>query len=109
MAITYENVTPTLIENTTMQKSILNGVHKTYLITPISGYVLHDKNYDEEIIDPETYEPIGEIKLGYRRTTASCAANYDFLTNPREFYTVLESEVPADQVYGGGNNDHEIA
>lgn len=33
----------------------------------------------------------------------------DFVANPREFYTVPESSVPADQIFGGGGNNHEIA
>ena len=107
MALVFEDVIPSLIPNTTMKKGILDGVHKNYQITPNENYVLHDKNYDEEVIDPVTLMPTGEIKLGFRRTMASCAANYDFVTNPREFYTVLENDVPADQIYGGGNN-HEI-
>lgn len=102
MAWNFETMSTPLIENTTMRKGYNeNNEHKVYEITPNSGYVLHDKNYDEEIINPETYEPTGEIKLGYRRSTASCAASYDFTANPREFYTVLESSVPADQIYGG--------
>lgn len=108
MAYRYEDVTPTLIANTTMKLRLLDDVAKSYWITPNEGYVLHDKGMDEEVIDPITNEPTGEIKLGFRRSTATCAANYDFTTNPREFYAVLESDVPADQIYGGGNTEHEV-
>lgn len=104
-----EIVNPTLIPNTTMQKYIDNdGVFRAYYITPNEGYVLHDKSYDEEVIDEVTLQPTGEIKLGYRTSTASCGANYDFVANPREFYTVPITDVPADQIYGGGDNDHEV-
>jgi hypothetical protein len=58
-------------------------------------------------VDPNTMEETGEIILGYRTSTASCPASYDFTTNPREFYAVLESSIPADQIFGGGNNGHE--
>ena len=94
MAYTYEDVNPTLIENTTMQIRILNGKPRSYLITPNEGYVLHDSNYDTwiDIEGDELTEPI----LGYRRTTATCALNYDFATNPRGFYAVLEDDVPTD-------------
>ena len=109
MAITYEDVIPSLIENTTMQKMFTNGVHKTYRIVPCENYVLHDKNYDTEVIDPNTLEPTGEVILGYRTSPTTCPAAYDFNTNPRELYTVLATSVPADQIHGGGNNnDHEI-
>lgn len=105
---TTEPVTPSLIENTTMEKGINGeGEHKTYLITPVDGYVLHDKGYDTPVLDPITYEETGEIKLGYRTSTASCAASYDFTANPREFYAVPADSVPADQIFGGGN-DHEV-
>ena len=93
MAITYENVTPTLIANTTMKKVLDDGVHKTYYITPNEGYVLHDNTYDYTDQD-------GNAFLGYRETTAVCGASYDFAVNPRKFYAVLESEaeenVPID-------------
>lgn len=106
--ITKEPVIPTLIENTSMVKGYVDGVHKAYEITPNEGYVLHDKNYDLPVLDDETGDETGEFILGYRTSTASCLANYDFTANPREFYAVLESEVPADQIFGGGNNDHEV-
>ena len=108
MAIVYEDVNPTLIENTNMQRCISNGVHTVYLITPIDGYVLHDKSFDSPVYDEITQEETGEVILGYRKTTASCAASYNFATNPREFYAVTEGSVPADQIFGGGDNDHEV-
>lgn len=120
MAWIYETVTPTLIPNTTVEKGFLNGVHKVYRITPNEGYVLHDKARDFEVLDPETYEPIG-IALGYSTADSSCGAAYDFSPvtvtdengvsftayGSREFAARLESDVPADQIFGGGN-DHEI-
>lgn len=104
---TYPDVIPSSIENTTMKKGINeNGVHKNYTITPIPGYVLHDKANDYTMPDPETMEEV--LVLGYARGTVSCGANYDFVANPREFYAVPETDVPADQIFGGGNNDHEV-
>lgn len=105
MTITYEDVIPTLIPNTTMQKRLYDGVHKQYVIYPVDGYVLHDSGRDWTEEDPETGNEI--VVRGYTRGQASCGANYDFATNPREFYAVPESEVPADHIFGGGN-DHEI-
>lgn len=105
-----ELVTPTLIANTTMYKYInSNGVHSNYRITPNEGYVLHDQKRDwyEEFDDEGN--PIGTPILGFTRGTASCEANYDFIANPREFYAVLATTVPADQIFGGGdNNNHEV-
>lgn len=106
MAFTYEDVNPTLIANTTMQKMLLNDVHKTYTITPSEGYILHDKNYDEIHIDETTGEEI--LVLGFRTATATVAASYDFIANPREFYAILEDELPEGAVIYSSNN-HEIA
>lgn len=109
MTFTYEDLNPTLVENTIMQKVFVDGVHEKYTIKPIEGYVLHDKRMDEEVIDPVTMMPTGEVRLGYRTAQASCNASYDFTVNPWEFYAVPRESVPADQIYGvGGNNEHEV-
>lgn len=96
MAYTYEDVIPSLIENTTMRKRLLNGVHRTYTINANDGYLLHDNTLDTPVIDEETWEETGEIILGFRPSsyTATCAANYDFAANPRGFYAIPESELP---------------
>ena len=101
---TYEDVIPALIENTVMQKRLRNGTHIQYTITAAEGYVLHDKSLDFTM--PETED---EIHLGYTMGTCSCAAAYDFTANPREFYAVLRTSVGEDQIFGGGDSDHEIA
>lgn len=105
MATRLEPTTP-VYENTTMQKVYFNDVHKLYYIYPDSGYVLHVKTRDWPEEDPETGEEI--IKQGFTSGMASCPANYDFTANPLEFFAVPEDSVPADQIFGGGNN-HEIA
>lgn len=101
------DVTP-IIPNTTMQRydSVSSGKPLTYKITPIDGYVLHDKGYDA------TDEETGITTITYRRTTASVGVAYDFSTTQvtdlngntvtaygsREFYTLPESDVPEDQI-----------
>ena len=95
---TSEIVNPTLIENTTMTLNYKDGVATTYYITPNESYVLHDNRYDDVIVDEETGDEI--VVLGYRTSTASCRATYDFETNEREFYAVPENTVPADQIFG---------
>ena len=100
MPITYEEVIPTPIENATVKKAFLNGVHKTYTIAPNEGYVLHDKGFDTPILDEETLEETGEVILGYRTSTASCRYDYDFNVNPNEYYAVPINDVPADQIFG---------
>lgn len=104
--ITYEDVNPTLIENTTMRGVLRDGELRSYSITPNAGYVLHDNARDEIWYDEDTMEET--LLLGYTRGMATCLANYDFDENPREFYAVLETEVPADQIFGLPDNDHEV-
>lgn len=114
MAITYKKINPTLIPNTNMEKGFLDGVHKIYRITPIDGYVLHDKGRDYELFD-EIGNPIldenGEqiIRRGYSTNAASCGADYNFSVSQitiddgsivasfgsREFFAVLKSSLPA--------------
>ena len=98
--ITYEEVIPSPIPNTTIMKGIVDGVHRNYQITANEGYVLHDKDMDMPIYD-ETYTYEIGVTLGYSAGTCSCGKNYDWEANPREFYAVLRTEVPADQIFGG--------
>ena len=108
MANVYEDMNPSPIENALVQKSYRDGVHRSYRITPNAGYVLHDNARDWVDMNPDTMEET--TMLGFTRGTATCGANYDFTANPREFYAVPESEVPADQIFGGNpNGDHVVA
>jgi hypothetical protein len=88
MKVKYEDVIPSLIPNTIMQKCYRDNANFVYYITPRLGYMLHDKLMDFEKVDKDTTMPTGEIELGFRSSVASCAANYDFFENPREFYVV---------------------
>lgn len=108
MPIIYEEVIPTPIENVTVKKALNNGVHNAYTLKANEGYVLHDNTLDTPVYDEYTGEETGNIILGYSEGTKTCRANYDWDTNPREFYAVLRTDVPADQIYSGGNNDHEV-
>lgn len=89
--ITYESVTPTLIDNTTMQLNFKDGVPTSYYIIPNEGYMLHDKVRDTVEYDEETMRETGNVILGYARKIVSCSADYDFTANPREFYAVLKT------------------
>lgn len=125
--INYEDVTPSLIPNTTMQKMFIDGIHKRYVIEAIDGYVLHDNRCDEELIDPDTYEPTGEMLYRYATGTVTVNANYDFTAitpdtitdingniiavnkvGAFDFFAVPASVIPENQIYGGSNNNHEV-
>ena len=91
----------TLIENTTMQKFINSlGNHTMYRVEPNEGYVLHDKRLDiHEEYDEETGLGIGEpITVRYYAGSRNLPASYDFAANPWEFYAVLRSSVPEDNI-----------
>ena len=121
MATRYEDI-ETLIPNTTMKKFYINEVFRTYNITPIDGYVLHDNTFDINVYDEMTGEPTGEVLLGYRPTMASCGYNYDFTPvemqddegntvtayGSRQFFAKLASEVPENQIFGVTEPEHEI-
>lgn len=92
----------TLIPNTTMCEKYIDGILKGYSITANEGYVLHDKALDWENVDGLTGEILSSGP-GYTRATVTCGSTYNFTTNPREFYAVLESEVPADSIFGETN------
>ena len=101
MASYEEIVNPTLIENTTIKILYLNDAAKAYKITANDGYVLHDNVLDTVVFDDVTREPTGEVVLGYSAGTKSCGINYDWDANPREFYAVLRSTVPENQIFSG--------
>lgn len=109
MAITYETVTPSPVENATVRKMMSDGVHRQFFINPNEGYLLHDKELDfSRIIDFDTMAE--ETYLGFTTGLCSCFRTYDWDTNPREFYCVPDNgSIPTDQIFGGTNNDHEIA
>lgn len=97
----YIDIIPSPIANTTT-KARLNeyGEIKSYWITPNAGYVLHDKNFDEPLFDEQGNET-GEVVLGFRKDTATVGANYDFVQNENEFYTVREEELPSEEEHFG--------
>lgn len=79
-------------------------------VTADPGYVLHEITHDMEVLDEETGLPTGEIILGFTRATIFVGYNYDFETNARQIYAVLESEIEdPDQIHGGDEPDHEVA
>ena len=118
MAITYENMT-SIIPNATMQKMYINGVHKTYIIAPNDGYVMHDTARDftnyQTVVDEITGEEttIEIPMLGYGGDS-SCGYAYEFTPiemqdeagntvtayGSRQFYCKLATDVPADQIFG---------
>ena len=75
------------IENTIFEaRTDEKGTVLSYRIFPKEGYKLHEITLDEEIVDKETLEPTGKIKLGYTESYVTAGADYDFEKNEREIY-----------------------
>jgi len=106
MAITNGNYVTPAIANTTQLEKLRDGVLYGYSITPVSGYILHDKGRDFEDIDFDTGADIP--KLGFTRGSTTVILPYDFNENPREFYTLPDNgEIPENQIFGGSNNNDQ--
>ena len=77
------------IENTIFE-ACQNEADETlwYRISPVEGYKLHEVTLDEEVMNEETLEPTGKIKLGYTKSYVTAGAEYDFEKNEREIYAV---------------------
>lgn len=82
-----------------------DGVHNGYDVIPNEGYVMYSLSTDVITdIDPITGEETTEIYY-CRYAWLSKRHNFDNF----DYIAVLESEVPADHIFGGGdNNDHEV-
>lgn len=82
----------TLIENTVMKERYNdNNELINYVISPIKGYMLHEKSRDEIIMDEYGNET--GIKLGYTNGIVTVLINYDFDSNPREIYAVIITDI----------------
>ena len=119
MAITREDLIPSLIPNTTMQKIFRDGVHRQYSVSPLEGYVLHDNRVDEEVINEETLEPTGEVIYRYAAGSVTVRYDYDFTlivpdtitdingntiavnkVGAYEMFAVPSNLIPENQTYG---------
>ena len=90
MEVTRKDINPTLIPNTTMQKIFVDGVHVQYSIMPNKGYVLHDKRIDEEVTNPDTHEPTGEIIPRFSKGGCTMKHDYDFTAIKSGIYTYTD-------------------
>lgn len=91
---------------------------RVYRITPNEGYVLHNKSRDWTEGDPM----MGEEEVlyrGYSTVASTVPLSYDFdntteidgytAYGSKEIFARPRSEVPENQIFGGGNNEeHEV-
>lgn len=104
MEIVYEIATDIVRENITVERKYIDGVLKGYRLTANEGYVLHSPSLDVEVEDPMTGET--RIEQYYYRQWNLTAVRP---ISTWDWHAVPESDVPADMIFGGGNNnDHEV-
>lgn len=104
MAVTiYEIATDIVLENITVERVFDDGVHTAYRLTANEGYVLHSPSLDSEVVDPITGETHIE-QYYYRQRTLTAVRPI----STWDWHAVLETDVPPDMIFGGGNNEHEV-
>lgn len=108
MEVIEGNYVTSPIANTTMREILRDGELYMYELSPISGYLLHNKEIDTvlegiEILNEETgeVEIVNKTLLGFVSGSLRCMANYDFTVNPNEFYTILREDAPSDAIIFG--------
>ena len=87
----YKSVEP-LLENTICEAREVNGVIVSYKMTPSEGYKLHESTLDEPLLNEETLEETGKIKLGYTKSSITLSASYDWEANTRKIYVKPDSD-----------------
>lgn len=97
----YVDMETSFIENATMKRRFYENSTEVmkYRISPVEGYVLHDKRLDEIVMDEDGNET-GEIRPGFRPypNYVSVGGNYDFDINEYEFYCVPADSIDEDQL-----------
>lgn len=107
MAVFKDVLNPNFIfPNITIYDILRDEVLTGYRARPNEGYVMYSQSTDVIVlpeINHETGEPIIET---YYCRQAQFPLNFNF--DNFDYIAVLESEVPADHIFGGGGNDHEV-
>ena len=88
MAVNYEDIVPTLVPNTTMKRTLLDGNAINIRIYPEDGYVLHLKRDDDVRTDPDTGETT--TTLYFCKGMKSVNINYDFSVKVQDTYTYTD-------------------
>ena len=105
MAVVTETIdTSYNFQHIDIYKRFYDGVHNSYSAYPHEGYVMYSPSKDVFVTeDPETGEEVTEI---YYCRMVGMPLNWNPATF--DYVAVLESEVPADHIFGGGEPEHEV-
>lgn len=127
MAIVAGDYIASPVPNTTLREYLRDGELYCYMIAPIEGYLLHDKDLDMPELN-ENFMETGNMIPWFTGGETTVLKNYDFTTTTqseykytdengneitmpvtmigaREFYTVPSSIVPGKRRLG---DDHEM-
>lgn len=104
MATRFEKEMEIKLSNITIERKYVNGLHKAYRLTANEGYALHSPSLDTETEDPMTGEK--SIEKYY---PPQATVNVVQPVETWDWHAVLETDVPPDMIFGGGNNEHETA
>lgn len=101
---TYEideikNVYPNIL----VYKILRDGVFSGWRINAVDGYVFYDSSENNVVIDPETGIS-SPVTYYYRIAYLPATFNFDYFT----WVAVRENEVPADNIFGKGDNTEVI-
>ena len=88
MTVAREKIIPPIIENATVNKIYVDGVHTQFEIIPDKGFKLHDARLDTEEFDEETFMPTGKIIKGFKTKSVTVRYDYDFKSNPNQVYAL---------------------
>lgn len=100
--INYELATDIILPNITVERAYVNNELKAYRLTANAGYVMYRTDANDVTIDPDTLEEI-PITYYYRQASMNVRVPIENWT----WVAVPESDAPADNIFGGGDNDHE--
>lgn len=96
---TEHNIYPNITVYDRFRDGVLNG----WRVNANEGYVFYDENAEDTILDPETME---EVPITYYYTIRYLNPNYNWANFA--LVAVPRNSVPADQIFGGGNDNHEV-
>ena len=101
---TYEiSVEHNIYPNLTVYDRFRDGLLYGWRVNSNEGYVFYDENAEDMTIDPET---MMEVPITYYYTVRYCPPTYNWANFA--LVAVPRDSVPADQIFGVGEPEHEV-
>lgn len=99
---TYVEATELNFPNLTVWKKLRDGVHMSWRVTPVEGYVMYNPNANDTELDPET---MIERPVTYYYTSLDCPLNTNWDTFA--WLAVPRSSVDENYIFGLPTNPPE--